>query len=90
MSVDLLHPVLIICRFSFQFLAGLTRIFQLSLVQVTATSSGRQVLLQLPDGHSHLLQLSMVFLKRQKRGTGTKLKINTLEYISSERNSIKF
>lgn len=60
---DLLDPVLVVCGLPLQLLASLPRLFQLSLVQVAAATGSRQVLLQLPDGHPHLHQLRVVFLR---------------------------
>lgn len=60
---DLLYPVLVVCSLPLQVLAGLPRLLQLSLVQVATAASSRQILLQLPDGYPHLLQLCVVLLR---------------------------
>ncbi len=66
-SADLLHPMLAVGNLPLQLLACLPRLFELSLIQVATATSSRQVLLQLSDGNSHLLQLSMIFLHKDRR-----------------------
>lgn len=66
---NLLHPLLIVSCLPLQLLARLTGLLQLRLVQVATATGCRQVLLQLSDGHAHLLQLGMVLLQRDARGT---------------------
>lgn len=83
---DLLDPVLVVCSLPLQLLASLPRLFQLGLVQVATATSSRQVLLQLPDGHSHLLQLRVVFLRAGVAEAGQ----NSREGFRSEENTSTF
>lgn len=66
-SADLLNPVLVLCSFPLQFFAGLAGLFQFCLIKVATATGSRQVLLQLSNGNSHLLQLGMIFLHTGKR-----------------------
>lgn len=59
----LLDPLLVFHSFPFEVLTRLPGLSQFSLVEVAAASGSRQVFLQLPDAHLHLLQLSMVLLR---------------------------
>ena len=58
----LLDPLLVLHGLPLQVLAGLPGVPELRLVEVAAAPGRRQVLLQLPDGDLHLLQLGMVLL----------------------------
>lgn len=62
MHTHLLDSLLVVYSLPLELFAGLARVSQLSFVQITATSGSGQILLQLPDGHLHLFQLSVVLL----------------------------
>lgn len=63
----LLDPLLVFHSFPFEILTRLPGLSQFSLVEVAPAPCSRQVFLQLPDAHLHLLQLSMVLLRTWTR-----------------------
>lgn len=63
----LLDSLLVFNSFPFEFLTRLPGVSKLSFIQIAATSGCWQVLLQLPDGHLHLLQLCMILLSSDIR-----------------------
>lgn len=63
----LLDSLLVFHSFPFEFLTRLPGVSKLSFIQITAASGCWQVLLQLPDGHLHLLQLCMILLSSDIR-----------------------
>lgn len=69
-QTHLLDPLLVFGRFPLQLLAGLSWLSQLGLIEVAAAAGGRQILLQLSDGHLHLLQLSVILLSTARETSG--------------------
>lgn len=63
----LLDSLLVFHSFPFEFLTHLPGVSKLGFIQITAASGCWQVLLQLPDGHLHLLQLRMILLSSDTR-----------------------
>ena len=80
----LLHPLLVVGRLPLQLITALPGLLQLRLVQVATATGGRQVLLQLSDGHAHFLQLGMVLLQRERGDTSRR---NGLRMAKKEKRS---
>ena len=58
----LLDPLLVLHSFPLEVLTCLPGVSEFRFVEVAAAPGSGEVLLQLPDGDLHLLQLSMVLL----------------------------